>query len=341
MADSDTSLYIGENSISVAKAKNIGGRLEIQALAQENDSPMFYQFDTEKIITETSNVIKKLFELYKIPKKTVNVVIPDSLTYSQIISMPRLKEKELLSAIKYQADQFIPMPIDETSLDLEILNENTSENNLLVLIVASAQKLVSKVQKLVEASGLETESIENELSASGRFLSKFYIPVTKVGGSIFVNIGYTTTSLYYFDNRHSLLTDTHTFEAGYSLLLKESQADINIDKVKAVDLLKQVGFSQNSSLDLRHILKPTLDVFIAEMQKFILSVKTKFRSASLSNLFLYNYANSILHLDSEIQEAISIPTSLYNFTPVLKRTPVVEPFINNLSSFVNPIGGAL
>ena len=104
MADSDTSLYIGESSISVAKAKNIGGRLEILALAQENDSPMFYQFDTEKIIADTSNVIKKLFELYKIPKKTVNVVIPDSMTYSQIISMPRLKEKELLSAIKYQEE---------------------------------------------------------------------------------------------------------------------------------------------------------------------------------------------------------------------------------------------
>src|SRR3989338_1756953 len=191
MADELISLDLAENVLRIAKAKNEGGKIRVEVLFQQTGMPAFYESDTKKVSDETLTIINRSLDNLRLHKKRVNIVIPDGFTYSQIIKMPRLKEKELLSAIRYQADQFIPMPIDETSLDLEILNENTNENNLLVLIVASAQKLVSKVQKLVEASGLETESVENELSASGRFLSKFYIPVTKVGGSIFVNIGYT------------------------------------------------------------------------------------------------------------------------------------------------------
>src|SRR3989338_1652765 len=130
MADELISLDLAENVLRIAKAKNEGGKIRVE-------------------------------------KKRLNIVIPDGFTYSQIIKMPRLKEKELLSAIRYQADQFIPMPIDETSLDLEILYEDKVSNNSLVLIIAAPQKLIDRVQNLSEQEGLYPEAIENELSATG------------------------------------------------------------------------------------------------------------------------------------------------------------------------------
>src|SRR3989339_1843428 len=157
----------------------------------------FCSADDEKNLDIQAQRIKKLVDSLKITKKNVNVVVPGSLTYSQILVMPQLNEKELVSAIKYQADQFIPMPIEETNIDLEIIDEYKAEGKLLILIVAAPKKLIEKIQTTVELSGLVPESIENELSASSRLISqfnkKFFLPDQE--GVMVANFGLNSTTL--------------------------------------------------------------------------------------------------------------------------------------------------
>ena len=115
--------------------------------------------------------IRKLIGSLKI-SKNVSLIIPDALTYSQILTMPFLNEKELISAIKYQADQFIPMPIEET-IDIEVIEEITGENKKeksLLLIVAAPKKVIEKVQTTAELAGLNPESVENELRNQSAFI---------------------------------------------------------------------------------------------------------------------------------------------------------------------------
>lgn len=335
------SINLGEQLIRLVKAKNEGGKLNIHFLLQELDAPQFFDFDTQKITDDESKALKKLIDISKISKKSVNIVVPDGQTYSQILWMPKLKEKELLSAIRYQADQFIPMPIEETSLDLEILAESKEENNLLVLIVAAPQKLVQKVERLVEAVGLYPDSVENELSATGKLLTNFYVPPTADGGTVFINFGYSTTSFYYYDHKLRLLADSHTYEVGLSFFLREAQADANVDPLKAKNLLKNIGFSANASVDLNQILKPSTDVMCTELVKFIASVTKKFKIPSVSHIYLFNLATEILQLDAKVQSTVSIPSSIFDATQMIKRTPVLEPHIKDLSSFIAPMGGCL
>src|SRR3989338_8774753 len=186
MADELISLDLAENVLRIAKAKNEGGKIRVEVLFQQTGMPAFYESDTKKVSDETLTIINRSLDNLRLHKKRVNIVIPDGFTYSQIIKMPRLKEKELLSAIRYQADQFIPMPIDETSLDLEILEDNKNSENILVLLVAAPQNLVERVQNIAEQSGIYPESIENELSATGKFLENFYSPQIQTGSTIFI-----------------------------------------------------------------------------------------------------------------------------------------------------------
>ncbi|OGK23591.1 hypothetical protein A3A46_04650 [Candidatus Roizmanbacteria bacterium RIFCSPLOWO2_01_FULL_37_13] len=334
-------LNLQENIIRIVKARNTGGKIDIELIASQSDTPPFFELDTEKIFSEEAKIIKKALDILKVNKKAVNIVIPDGFTYSQLVYMPRLKEKELLSAIKYQADQFIPMPIEDTSLDLEIIHEDKNNNKLLVLIVAAPQNLIEKVQNLAAHTDLFPDSIENELSATGRFLTNFYNPPSQEGGSIFINLGYSYTSFYFFDHKLKLFTDSHSFQAGLSVFLREAQVDINIDPIKAKNLLKNIGFSQDPSVDLDRILKPAADELYSELQKFINSVKTKFQVSSISRLHLLNLASEIHHLDKKIEAYISIPTSVFDPLPMTKRTNVIEPFIKDLPSFTAAIGGSL
>ncbi|MBI4225911.1 pilus assembly protein PilM [Candidatus Roizmanbacteria bacterium] len=341
MVDDLICLNLEENILRVAKASNAEGKINIDILAYQSDLPAFFESDTQKVFNDEALLLKKLIDNLKLRKKPVDIVIPDGFTYSQILYMPRLKEKELLSAIKYQADQFIPMSIEDTSLDLEILYEDKLANNLLVLIVAAPQNLIERIQRLAEQVGLFPESIENELSATGRFLANFYNPPSPEGGSIFINLGYSSTNFYFFDHKLKLFMDSHSFQAGLSVFLREAQADINVDLAKAKDLLKRIGFSQDSSVDLIQILQPAVDVLCSELQKFINSVRTKFQTSSISRIYLFNLANEINLIDKTIEKSISIPSAIFDPLPITKKTSSIEPFIRDLPSFIPAIGGCL
>ena len=341
MADDLISLNLAENIVRIAKAKNADGKIQIDLLSQQTDTPSFFDSDTKKVSDEVINLLKKTVNTLKLNKKRVNVVIPDGFTYSQLIYMPRLKEKELLSAIKYQADQFIPMPIEDTSLDLEIIYEDKTANKLLVLVVASPQKLIGRIQDLIEQVGFYPESIENELSATGRFLANFYPPPHPEGGTIFINFGYSSTSFYFFDHKLRLLTDSHNFSAGLAVFLREAQADINIDLAKAQNLLKKIGFLPDPSVNFNEILQPTVDALGSELQKFINSVRSKFQISSIGRLLMFNLATEINNIDKKIESHISIPTAIFNSLPLTIRTSAVEPYIKDLSSFISVIGGSL
>ena len=146
MADNFFTLDIDEKFTKIVEAKKNGNVLDVTALGITETSNSFYTGNLEKNIEDEVTQIRKLIGSLKISKKNVSLIIPDALTYSQILTMPLLNEKELISAIKYQADQFIPMPIEETNIDIEVIEEITGENKkekkVLLLIVAAPKKVI-------------------------------------------------------------------------------------------------------------------------------------------------------------------------------------------------------
>ena len=138
-----------------------------------------------------------------------------------------------------------------------------------------------------------------------------------------------------------LLLDSHNFPAGLSVFLREAQADVNIDLLKSKELLKNVGFTPGALVDLNQILQPAVDALCMELQKFIASLHSKFQAITISNIYIFNLATEVNYLNKKIEKVISIPCALYNPIAITKRTASVEPYINDLPSFITTIGGCL
>ncbi len=340
MSDRIVTISLGEDYIRIAEGILSGEQLEITALGESESPYPIFDITTDRVIDGESKEITKLFDSLKLKTKNVNVVIPDSVTYSQILEMPKLKEKELLSAIKYQADQFIPMPLEDTALDLEILREDLITKKLLVLIVATPQILVNKIESLIELSGLIPDSIENELSASISFLSTFYRPVNDNEGTLFINFGPFSTSLYFFHHAQKMIVESHTFKLGFNLFSKEIQSNLNYDDKKTREVLKTVGFGQGEA-SLDQVLKPVLGELLKEIGKFATSIKEKYKITGFSQLFLHNIADEILYLDKKLEASLTIATHLFDPGVHLKQSPLTQSFAPRLSSFVATLGGCI
>ncbi len=61
--------------------------------------------------------IRKLVEQTRIDSKNVNIALPESQVYTKVIDMPVLSDRELSSAIVWEAEQYIPVPLANVTLD--------------------------------------------------------------------------------------------------------------------------------------------------------------------------------------------------------------------------------
>jgi len=340
MSDNSFTLDIDEKFTKVVESKVIEGFIDVTALGKIETPESFYTSNLEKTVEAEVLQIKKLIETLNISKKSVNLIIPDALTYNQIISMPLLNEKELITAIKYQADQFIPMPIEETNIDIEVIEENQKEKKVLLLIVAAPKKVIERIQTTAELAGLNPESIENELSSVSRLINVFSKNIFnqyKIGqdkGIVVVNFDTNSCSFAYFSSNELIVKESHHISIGFNLFLKEAQVNTDTNIKKTEEILKSYNEKILSSYPIEKIVEPLVKEFANELKGF----SSKYApSAILFTNKIFQFPALVTFLTKEL----TIPVGIFNPYPMLKKSQLVETYKNELSIFIPGIGGSL
>lgn len=336
-------LDIGEKIIKIAQVEPKGDLLEAKAFSFVENLANIYAADTEADLKNSAGLIDKMLKDTNIKKTSVNVVIPDSQSYSQIIEMPELTEKELISAIRYQADQFIPIPIDKVSLDIEIIDHDKQNKKMLILLVAAPNAIIDKVTTITEMAGLEPESIENEASATLRLISfvRAKNQPPEEGGIIFINFGYSSTSLYFVSKKNYLPLQTHNFTLGLDIFIKDVASNLNLETLEVKKLLEAIGFSdQKNEYNIDKVLSSPFDELISKIEKFIVAVKSKF-NLPVNKLYLMGEGLKINSLDKKLSTTLGINIELLELYSLFSKNNIVDFFKNDLSLLVPSIGASL
>lgn len=319
--------------LSISKDK-----IELLSLGYEETIPGFFSGSSESMIVQQAELIQQLHENLQIKKKKAQIIIPDNLTYSQILPMPKLSEKELIKAIRYQADEFIPLPIDDVYLDIEILTENEQEKKMLILIVASPKKVVDRIYRTIELAKLVPESLENELSATGRFVSDvLHIDDAPV---LIVNFGFSSTSIYVVDPTSSLIVLSRSFKIGLDLLIRDLKVNLNWDDAKAAEALKTIGLSPNGSVDINAVVSPIIKELTQEIEKTIFQVRDKM-NLQIKQIYTFNHDRLVANFPQTIQANFNIATQPLPFGQLILPNPISQSFGNEMSSFLSVIAGFL
>ena len=338
MNDSAFSLDLNEKYIRMCDLSVTKDKIELLSLGFDETVPNFFAGASEAMMEQQARMIQQLHDNLKIKKKKVQVVIPDNLTYSQILQMPKLSEKELTKAIRYQADEFIPLPIDDVYLDIEILSENEQEKKLMILIVASPKKVVDRIYHTLELAKLVPESLENELSAMGRFTSEIlHIDENPV---MIVNFGYSSSSIYIVDPATSLIVLNRSIKIGLDILIRDLKVNLNWDEAKARDALKTIGLNQNGSIDINAVVSPIIKELLQEMEKIMLQVRDKM-NLNVKQIYTYNHDQYVANFPGALQGYFNIPTQPFPFAQLLLPNPITQSFGGEMSSFISLIAGYL
>lgn len=345
MVDKSFSITIGDKYIIVGDIEKQGVQYNIHTLGFEENTVHFFRSDAQQDIVATSALIRRLTQDAGIKKKAVNVVIPDTYSYSQIIEMPILTEKELLSAIRYQADQLIPVPIDQVNLDIEVLYENKKTKKISLLVVASPLTTLDKVVAVIEASGFAPNTIENEASAVFRLISDITTSHQNQNTAypliLFINVGYASTSLYLFHRQSNIVLQIHNFSLGYNIFFKDIQANLNTSETDTKKLLETIGFAeQQTSHNIGMILSSPLSTIVGELERFIVNAKTRFNSP-IASVLLLGEGSGIFSLDKKLSSSLGVSVTRFDVRPYCMQNNVLDFFKNTINLFIPTIGASI
>jgi type IV pilus assembly protein PilM len=136
-----------------------------------------------------SEVLRELFREHKELDKRVRVGIANSKIVVRVIELPPISDpKELESAVRFQAQDELPMPLDSAVLDhqpLELVDTPAGPRQRVAL-VAARRDMVERVVAAVRGAGLRCEGIDLAAFGMVRALHRHAAPGEAV---VYLSVG--------------------------------------------------------------------------------------------------------------------------------------------------------
>jgi type IV pilus assembly protein PilM len=107
--------------------------------------------------------LKALVSQHKLRGRSVQVGVSNQKVIVRNIDMPEMTEEELRGAIEFQAQDYIPIPVDEAVLDFQVVGKRVNPDGGTrqeVLLVAAQRMMIETLLGAVRQAGLKLAGID-------------------------------------------------------------------------------------------------------------------------------------------------------------------------------------
>jgi type IV pilus assembly protein PilM len=214
--------------------------------------------------------IKEVLNRTKIKSRDAIASIPSFSTFSTIITMPYLSEKDIAKTIPFEARKYIPIPLNEVVLDWSIINVSTPNDpasptktpTVEVFLVAVPIDETERYKRIMTLAGLNLRALELENSALVRaLLGNDLSPVA------IVNIGGRSTSILIVDNGFERVS--HNYEVGGFEITRSISKSLNVGLKRAEELKKSFGMKDVDNNVILQAMSSLIDMMALETKKTI------------------------------------------------------------------------
>jgi type IV pilus assembly protein PilM len=110
-----------------------------------------------------ANAITTLWKRLGLTGKSVHVGMANRKVIVRVIELPVMSREDLAGAIRFQAQEHIPIPLAEAVMDFEILEEvehDDGERTQRVLVVAAERSTIEPILSALRTANLEASTLE-------------------------------------------------------------------------------------------------------------------------------------------------------------------------------------
>lgn len=238
-----------------------------------------------------SGSIVKLLEhpqFGKFTTKNVVVSLPEPKCFVRVIHVQHMSDSELENAVTFEAESYIPVPIDQVYLDWQKLGE--TEGRMEILLVASPKEYVDKVVSAVEGAGLAIAALEVESES----LARIAVEPASTDVTLIVNIQTLRTDLAMAERGNVQFTSTIPIASG--IVTDTVARALGIAAKLAENITQEAGIANTPEYpNLKTLMLPVLTNFVSEI-KNILAFQAQRSPNKVNRLVLVGPGAQLKHL---------------------------------------------
>ncbi|MDD5040103.1 MAG: pilus assembly protein PilM [Patescibacteria group bacterium] len=116
---------LGGPSIKIVELKNVGNRPQLVTYGFVEGAYSIIKDTSAEARNAVAVHLKELIKRSRVSTDKTVAALPSYSVFSSIISLPAMSRKDLISAVRWEAKKFVPIPLEEMILDWEVLGQDT------------------------------------------------------------------------------------------------------------------------------------------------------------------------------------------------------------------------
>lgn len=332
-------LDMGSNSIKAMQITRDGKHVTINGYGA-------IHFDTiqskDGVISDYETLAQYTLELFdkhingKISTRRVAATIPASNAYSRVMRLPAtLTKKELYDAVRFEAEQYIPVPIDELYIDYSVTGLH--DENKEVLVVAVQKKIIDSYMRFFELVGLEVCAIETTISAASRLIA---VTENNDTPSILIDFGSLAVDLTIYDN---FLVVNGSVPGGGDEMTRRISERLIVTKPEAEAIKMNYGLSiSKKQNEIREALSSQLDQLMKEIRRVMRYYEERTEGKSkIGQIITMGGGANMPGLTDYLTDNLRIPTRMCSFWGTFDLHKLERPPEGERSVYVTVAGAGL
>ncbi len=264
--------------------------------------------------------IREVLKRSGIKARDVVASIPSFSTFSTIITMPYLSEKDMAKTIPFEARKYIPLPLDEVVLDWSIINisanasmppatsgsqqSGTKPPTVEVFLVAVHKQETERYKNIMKLAGLNLRALELENAALIRaLLGNDLSPVA------IVNIGGRSTSILVVDGGYERIS--HNYEVGGYEITKSISKSLAVSLERAEELKRSFGIKDVDNNVIQQAMSSLLDMMAFETKKTIHSYE-ELKNTKITKVILVGGLANMPNFANYFGAKLALPLAIGN-----------------------------
>ncbi len=301
-------LDIGTKTIKIVELRKSGSGYSLAAsgIVGFTGNPVEKAVDDTEL-NSLAQIIKKLHKETGVQSRDVVISLPEQGAFTRTVAFPLLTDSEIASAVKWELEQYIPIPASEAISQHIILERNEHGNppQVVVLLVAAPRALVEKYMKVVTMAGLNPIAIETELVALTRALA----PVDKT--VLVMDVGANSTDIAI--SKNGMLSFSRSIPIAGEAFTRAVSQNFGITITQAEEYKKTYGLSPDQlEGKVRNSLDPVVRLIVDEVKKAINFYQTEQKSEPPSVVTVSGGTSGMPQLINLLTEMLGIEVNVAN-----------------------------
>jgi len=317
-------LKIGASQIAAARVQN-GAAPQLLQLARESLDEGVVVGGELRDFETLAEALKQFFSTHKLPKRGVRLGIANNRIGVRTFDIAGIDDpKQLANAIRFRAQETLPIPLEEAVLDWRVLSETTDPETgsvtRRVLLVVAYRELVDRYVAACTKAGIRLSGIDLEAFAMLRALeaptAEDAPPVA--AARVVVNVGHDRSTLAVSDGRVCEFTRVLGW-GGSALSVAIARAlDLTPSEVEpikhSVSLLDGAvapeGVAPDTFATASEAVRRELQAFARELVSSLRFYQNQPGSLGIGELVLTGGAAHLSGFSTELERLIGVPVTV-------------------------------